>query len=308
MQIVWLGNTPEKVMLFHQPHARNKIELFGNRSVNIRKYWSSKTFRVNPEGWGNIKEEILYNKGQEIVLQESKVEEIHMEPVTTIKYVNQELIDRADAIVDKILKDNHKNKFRDKFFPLLINEMNLKIGAEIGVDKAGFSRQILEGSKIEKYFCIDTWQDNFGSEHRPDYFAKEGNVRFNEAKENLKPFLGNFEKPDEDSGRATMLRMTSLAAATRFIDNGLDFCYIDGDHSLEGILFDLYNWIPKIKIGGIMAGHDFKCNKNSGIKDYWGEQLDYAVQPCVEYFTRRYGYKLNVIGGVIKNWFFVKNR
>ena len=319
MQTVWLGDTPEKVMLFHQPHARNKIELFGNRSVNIRKYWSSKTFRVNPDGWGNIKDEILYNKNQEISIKEPNIEEPHMETTitTTTKteqnnkarnYVNQEMVNRVDVIANKILKDNYRNKYRDRFFPLLINEMNLKIGVEIGVDKAGFSKQILEETKIEKYVCIDTWQDNFGSDYKPEYYNKDGNVRFNEARETLRPFLGNFEKPWEDSGRAIMLRMTSLIAATKIIDNSLDFCYIDGDHSLEGIYDDIKAWIPKVKLGGIISGHDFKDGPKSGINDHWGDQLDYRIKTVMDDYTRRHGYKLNVIGGVIKNWWFIKNK
>jgi hypothetical protein len=73
-------------------------------------------------------------------------------------------------------------------------------------------------------------------------------------------------------------------------------------------LFDLYAWTPKVKIGGMISGHDFKQNSNSGISDYWGKQFNYAVQPCVEYFTRRYGYKFNVVGGIVKSWWFVRNR
>jgi hypothetical protein len=43
---------------------------------------------------------------------------------------------------------------------------------------------------------------------------------------------------------------------------------------------------------------------NSGIKDYWGEQLPYAVTEVVTYYCRRYGYKLNVVGGRILSWWF----
>jgi len=313
MKIEWLGDTPEKVMLFHQPHPRNKIELFGNRSINIKKYWSSKSYCVNSENWGIPNGEILYNKKDEVIMENAKIDNAKIENTKIVpngqkSYVNKEIIDRVDLIVEKMLETNHKNKFRDRFFPLLINEMGLKVGAEIGVDKAGFSRQILEGTKIEKYICIDTWQDDFGSDYKPEYYNKDGNVRFNEARENIKAFIGNFEKPWEDSGRAIMLRFASVVAASKIMDGSLDFCYIDGDHSLEGIYDDIKAWIPKVKIGGIISGHDYKDGPKSGINDYWGNQLDYRIKTVVDDYARRHGYKLNVIGGVIKNWWFVKNK
>jgi predicted O-methyltransferase YrrM len=48
-----------------------------------------------------------------------------------------------------------------------------------------------------------------------------------------------------------------LDALEYFKDGQLDFIYIDGDHRYEGVLADLTNWKPKLRAGGIMAGHDF---------------------------------------------------
>jgi hypothetical protein len=39
----------------------------------------------------------------------------------------------------------------------------------------------------------------------------------------------------------------------------LDFVFIDGDHSYEGVKIDLEKYVPKIKSGGILAGHDWTC-------------------------------------------------
>jgi hypothetical protein len=217
--------------------------------------------------------------------------------MSKIEYENQEIIDNVDKIADEILKENGRNKHRDSFFPELINRLNLKIGGEIGVDKAGFSNHILTKTKIEKYYCIDTWQDSFGSNCKPGYFDKDGNVRFNEAGETLSQY----------GDRAIMIRKNSIDASKEFKNDSLDFVYIDGDHSLE-MLFDLYSWMPKIKVGGICSGHDFKIGPRSGISDYWGKQLDYAVKQCVEYYCQRYGHKLNIVGGRILSWYFVKNR
>lgn len=215
------------------------------------------------------------------------------------KYENQDLIDKADLLSKEILSQKGHMYIRERFFGAMIDKMGLEKGVEVGVDIGEFSGKLLGGCSLKKLYGVDFWPDDFGSNYRPDFFIKEGGTRYQQCQKNLEKFI--------QEERCELIKATSVEAAGKFENNSLDFVYIDGDHSME-FLFDLYAWTPKIKLGGICGGHDFKCNKNSGIKDYWGEQFDFAVQPCVEYFTRRYGYKLNVVGGIIKSWWFVRNR
>jgi hypothetical protein len=37
----------------------------------------------------------------------------------------------------------------------------------------------------------------------------------------------------------------------------LDFCFIDENHSYKSVREDVLMWLPKIKKGGILAGHDY---------------------------------------------------
>ena len=46
-------------------------------------------------------------------------------------------------------------------------------------------------------------------------------------------------------------------AASLFENGSLDFVFLDADHSFESVWQDLRVWYPKIRIGGILAGHDF---------------------------------------------------
>jgi len=220
------------------------------------------------------------------------------------KYLNQEIITKTDEIADSFLKLKNSNKHRDKFFPYMVDTMGLNFGVEIGVDKGEFAVHFLQNTKIKKYFCIDTWQDNFGSDHvrkgcDGKYFDNNGNVRYNQASNNLKKYI--------DENRAVMMRMTSTQAALYFKKETIDFCYIDGDHSLEGVYADIKAWLPKIKVGGIIAGHDYKDGPRSGITGYNGGQLDYKIKTVVDYYCQRYGHKLNITGGRILSWWFVKN-
>jgi hypothetical protein len=46
-------------------------------------------------------------------------------------------------------------------------------------------------------------------------------------------------------------------AASRFEDNSVDFVFIDADHEYESVKKDISAWYPKVRSGGVIAGHDF---------------------------------------------------
>ena len=209
-----------------------------------------------------------------------------------MEYRNMEIINYVDSVATPII-----NERRESFFPKIINAMNFQTGVEIGVDKGGFSKCLMNGTTIKQFWCVDPWIDDFGSNHRPGYFDKSGDVRFNQAYESLKEFV--------DSGVAKMVRSTGVDAADK-VPNELDFVYIDGDHSLEGIFYDIYTWCPKVKVGGIVAGHDYKNGPNSGMKDYFGKQLNFEVKTVVDFYCQKYGYKVLSIGPRVASWMFVK--
>lgn len=49
----------------------------------------------------------------------------------------------------------------------------------------------------------------------------------------------------------------SVEVANRFSDESFDFIFIDADHEYESVLADLNAWFPKLKPGGVIAGHDW---------------------------------------------------
>ena len=105
------------------------------------------------------------------------------------------------------------------------------VGAEIGIDRADTCVHLLKNSDIKHLYCIDPFD-------RKPY-------RYEQAIDKLKQF-SNY----------TLLKMTSTDAA-EIVPDDLDFIFIDGDHSYEGVKADLENWVPKIKPGGVLIGHDW---------------------------------------------------
>ena len=54
------------------------------------------------------------------------------------------------------------------------------------------------------------------------------------------------------------------SASKEFKDNSFDLIFIDADHSYEAVKKDLDNWIPKLKPGGKISGHDYGNKEGVG--------------------------------------------
>ena len=50
----------------------------------------------------------------------------------------------------------------------------------------------------------------------------------------------------------------------------IDFLFIDGDHSYEGVKKDFENYRPLVSNGGCIGLHDIASNK-LGVIDFWNE-------------------------------------
>jgi len=70
----------------------------------------------------------------------------------------------------------------------------------------------------------------------------------------LEVFLENVRPV---SACLTVMQMTSSEAASQFEDGSLDGVFIDGDHASGAVTADIQAWRPKVKAGGILAGHDY---------------------------------------------------
>jgi predicted O-methyltransferase YrrM len=51
--------------------------------------------------------------------------------------------------------------------------------------------------------------------------------------------------------------MPSIYAAKSYEDKSLDFVFIDANHDFEFVKQDIESWLPKIKPGGYIGGHDY---------------------------------------------------
>jgi len=53
------------------------------------------------------------------------------------------------------------------------------------------------------------------------------------------------------------INISSISASKIFDDKSLDFVFIDADHAFVNVSLDILAWKPKVKIDGILSGHDY---------------------------------------------------
>lgn len=112
--------------------------------------------------------------------------------------------------------------------------------AEIGVDRGEFAQLFLSRWWGDEWFGIDNYEPYPERDWPRD-------AAYQMALARLAPY----------GQRATLIRLGSLEAATRFADGSLDFVYVDAAHDYESVKADLNAWFPKVSDRGIIAGHDF---------------------------------------------------
>ena len=88
-----------------------------------------------------------------------------------------------------------------------------------------------------------------------------------------KVFLDNINKTDYPKN---IHRLHTFQASKLFDDNSIDFLYIDTAHEFEHVKKEINLWFPKVRPGGMIAGHDFFYpGVLSAVRDF---SLKYGVE------------------------------
>jgi hypothetical protein len=136
---------------------------------------------------------------------------------------------------------------------------------EIGVWKGRSSAALYDGAGTEKtVVSIDTWkgQDDFLDTIYVELKTKDifGLYLTNMRTVGFVPQpyqscqAGKFDTAAPPTG-AQYLISDSVAASTYFVEQSIDFLFIDGDHRKCGEDIDAF--LPKMKPDGLISGHDY---------------------------------------------------
>jgi predicted O-methyltransferase YrrM len=132
---------------------------------------------------------------------------------------------------------------------VLFGELGFKVGAEIGTEKGVYAEMLCEANPELTLYCIDPWQ-------------RYGTYVDHVSQDKLDEFYHITRKRMEPYD-CRLIREFSVEAAKVFRHKTLDFVYIDANHNLQNVINDIYAWLPKIKTGGIISGHDFIKRKHA---------------------------------------------
>lgn len=128
----------------------------------------------------------------------------------------------------------------------LIVQRRLKRGltvVEVGFGLGENALNLLEELNVGTLYCVDPYIGKAyvdGGEVVSRYVKKQS----------LKTQVEVF-------GNVVFISESSRTANMHFVDESVDFVYIDGAHNYASVLDDLRCWFPKVKVGGVIAGHDF---------------------------------------------------
>jgi predicted O-methyltransferase YrrM len=143
------------------------------------------------------------------------------------------------------------------FYKIIIQQAQsgqhfVEVGGYKGKSTAFMAVEILNSEKIIKFDCVDTWEGS------PE-MKRGGEFQDHDVVNNTlyEKFLYNIQPVKKI---VNPVRHTSVDAAKLYEDNSLDFVFIDADHSYESTREDIDAWLPKIKNGGIISGHDYSKN------------------------------------------------
>ena len=126
------------------------------------------------------------------------------------------------------------------------------VGAEIGVYRGKMSAVLLKRPNLTLYM-VDNWKPVAGLEEAGYNAADQ--LQNHRIALNATAFAGE---------RRIVLHMNSVDAAKKIEDGTMDFVFIDADHTYEGCKADIAAWRSKVKMGGILCGHDYD-NKGYGV-------------------------------------------
>jgi hypothetical protein len=171
--------------------------------------------------------------------------------------------------------------------PFFLKERGYRVGAEIGVYKGEFTEKLCQvGLKV---YAVDPWITYKNYRKHPQ------ELDYEEMYQNTVARMAGHD--------CTIIRKTSLEALDDIPDGSLDFVYIDGNHAFPYISQDIYEWNRKVRVGGVISGHDYF---NGNHNPYWIRicHVKYAVDVCAKIF----GVNVTIFGERDKcpSWMWIK--
>lgn len=131
---------------------------------------------------------------------------------------------------------------------------------EVGVWRGDLTRRLLAALSRLRVVLVDPWTaDN------PAWQASGALLATCQQTELEDIYQGVVALVAPCGDRVRILRQPSLEAAARVPDHSADAVFIDAVHSRESVQADITAWLPKVRPGGWIGGHDYGFPRFPGV-------------------------------------------
>jgi len=132
----------------------------------------------------------------------------------------------------------------------------VEVGSWLGRSACYMAELIKVSGKNIRLDCIDNWSE-------PQAEKLKSVIKGND-RTHIHDFVNNLHHADVLEF-VHVVQLPSLEAVHVYADKSLDFVFLDNDHSEEHVLSELNAWWPRIKKGGVLAGHDYIESRWPGV-------------------------------------------
>lgn len=152
---------------------------------------------------------------------------------------------------------------RFDFLSEMIRKHGFTLGAEVGSGTGKNAMELLQRNPSLHLIQVAYYPDQRKLPHNHIDYSATDEARWLWWKRVRKFVRGR---------RLTVIEAPSKIAATKINVTSLDFVFIDANHSYKHCLQDIQLWAPKVRKGGLIAGHDYDHTDFPGVKQ--------AVEEC----------------------------
>jgi predicted O-methyltransferase YrrM len=166
------------------------------------------------------------------------------------KYMKKEEKIKELLLMPRMFYDDYDKRYNQlKGLKMLIDEYMTEnfVMVEIG-SFAGISSELF-ALHCKELYCVDLWDP---------YWEITDKQRIEFAEFSFDKMIKNYEN-------VYKVKKSSVEASKNFEDGSLDLVYIDAAHDYDSVRQDILTWLPKIKKGGFIAGHDYRYDSNIGV-------------------------------------------
>jgi hypothetical protein len=119
----------------------------------------------------------------------------------------------------------------------------VEVGSFLGRSAAFMAVEIANSGKKIRFVCVDQFTGHLGA-------------GLFDGRCSIPTFHANMKRGGV-SHLIEAMEMLSVDASKAFADASVDFVFIDAAHDYNNVRADICAWLPKVKPGGVIAGHDY---------------------------------------------------